>query len=71
MTFEELDREVRRICHQASLPNDPEFARMQADIIDHWLKRRRVLDVESEIDDVELIALAASLRLPDLRHLPI
>lgn len=71
MSFEELDIAVRRICHQASLPRDEELAAMQADVIDHWLRRRRALGVESEFDETELVALAASLRFPDLRRLPI
>jgi hypothetical protein len=71
MSFDELEAAVRRICHQASLPRDAELATMQADIIDHWLRRSRALRVRSEFDEVELIALAASLRFPDLRRLPI
>ena len=69
MTPEQLEAAVRRICHQAALPRDRELATMQADVIDHWLRRQRTLGLESEMDEHELLALATELRIGEAARL--
>jgi hypothetical protein len=69
MSNEQLDAAVHRICRQAALPRDEELRCLQADLIDHWLRRHRALGRTSELDERELLALAVELRVGDLHAL--
>jgi len=64
-----LEAEALQVCEQLMLPRDPELRMLQADLLDQWVRRRRATGYESELEDAEVVALAAELRLGNVAAL--